>query len=192
MKLFFLILFSFAPWVTTAGQSSPPPPPHGVAVSEWRWKLYSNRLNRRYNSPITAEDAASRERREKRRQGTSDEVSATKSLPNAPDPSVIGPRELEGRPHGFLYEVKIENKGAKKIKAISWEYVFLDPLNRSVISRHPFLTEAKVNPGARKKLSGLSVRQPTQVVRAETAGSPPVERVIIKRVEYSDGSVWVP
>ncbi len=89
-----------------------------------------------------------------------------------------------------MYKVRVENKGAKKIKALSWEYVFLDPLNRSVISRHQFLSKVKINPGGKKEISGLNVRRPMHAVRAEAANLPPVEQVVIKRVEYSDGSVW--
>lgn len=193
MKLFFLILFSTSLAVNTAGQGAPPPAPPDVAVSEWRWSVYfshSSRLARRGSSPITADDAAARERREKRRQGARDETAGTKSLPSAPDPFIIGPKELGGGRHGFMYKVRVENKGEKKIKAIVWEYVFLDPLDRSVISRHQFLSMVKINPGGKKEVSGLNVRQPMQAVRAEAANLPPIEQVVIKRVEYSDGSVW--
>lgn len=190
MRLFFLILFSIAPAVIVAGQSSPLLTPPGVVISECEWMWYSSRLSRRYSSSITVDDAASRERRENRRQSSRDETSGTKSLPSAPDPFFIGPKALEGRPYGFLYKVMIENKGAKEIKALTWEYVFLDPLNRSVISRHQFLSKAKITPGKKRIVSGLSVRQPTLLVRAEAGELPPLEQVIIKRVEYSDGGVW--
>ncbi len=177
----------------TAGQSAFPPAPPGIAVSEWRWSPYfshSHRLARRNSSRITTDDAAARERREKSRQGSKDETSGTRSLPSAPDPFIIGPKELGTGLYGFMYKVRVENKGAKKIKALSWEYVFLDPLNRSVISRHQFLSKVKINPGGKKEISGLNVRRPMHAVRAEAANLPPVEQVVIKRVEYSDGSVW--
>ncbi|MBC7930683.1 MAG: hypothetical protein H7Z38_08950 [Rubrivivax sp.] len=85
----------------------------------------------------------------------------------------------------------VENKGAKKIKAVGWEYVFLDPVNQSVISRHQFLSKVKIKSGEKRAVTGLSVRQATYVVRAESSGLAPVEQVVIKRVEYADGSVWV-
>jgi hypothetical protein len=86
--------------------------------------------------------------------------------------------------------VRVENKGAKEIKAIAWEYVFFDPLDRSVISRHRFLSEVKISPGKKKKVSGFTVRRPMQVARSEDASLQPVEQVVIRRVEYADGSVW--
>jgi hypothetical protein len=147
-------------------------------------------LARGHGSSITSDDAANRERQEKRRQGARDETAGTKSLPSAPDPFIIGPKELGGGRYGYMYKVRVENKGEKKIKAIAWEYVFLDPLDRSVISRHQFLSKVKINPGGKKEVSGLNVRRPMQVVRAEAANIPPIEQVVIKRVEYSDGSVW--
>lgn len=193
MKLFSLILFGTLTALNIAGQSTSPPTPPDISISEWRWSAYfghSNRLARRSSSPITSADAVARERREKNRQGSRDETSGTSSLPSAPDPFIIAPKELGNGRYGFMYRVKIENRGAKKIKAIAWEYVFLDPLDRSVISRHQFLSKVKIKPGERKEVSALNVRQPMRVVRAETASLPPVEQVFIKRVKYSDGSVW--
>ncbi|HEX5706659.1 MAG TPA: hypothetical protein VFX96_05155 [Pyrinomonadaceae bacterium] len=190
MKLLLLTLFAVAPSLAVASQSSPAPSPPGVVIVGWEWSFYSNRLNRRYSSSITADDAAARERREKNRRGATDETAATKGRRTAPDPFVVGPKELEGRPYGFLYKMTVENKGTKAIEALTWEYLFLDPLDRSVVSRHRFSSKVKVTPGKKKSVSGLSVKQPTQVVRAESAELPPVEQVIIKRVEYSDGSVW--
>jgi len=193
MRLFHLILVSALLGVNAAGQSASSPPPPEVGISEWRWLVYfshSSRLARRNASSITADDVAVRDRRERSRQGARDETSGAVSPPVAPDPFSIGPKELGGGLHGFLYKVRVENKGAKKIKAIAWEYVFLDPLDRSVISRHQFLSEVKISPGKKKEVSGLTVRQPMQVVRAEAASLPPVEQVVIKRVEYADGSVW--
>jgi hypothetical protein len=147
-------------------------------------------LARRNGSSITTDDLAARDRRERRRQGARDETSGTISPPVAPDPFSIGSKELGRGLYGFLYKVRVENKGAKKIKAIAWEYVFLNPLDRSVISHNQFLSEVKISPGKKKKVYGLTVRQPMQVVRPEAASLPPVEQVVIRRVEYEDGSVW--
>lgn len=205
MKLFLLILLSATLAVSTKGQSSAPsnpaPNPANVAVSEWEWSLYSSRLSRRHSSSITIDDAASQKRREKSRQSSGNDavpagisrgdVAGNRGLPAAPDPFVIGPGALDGRPHGYMYKVMIENTGAKKIKAVGWEYVFLDPVNQSVISRHQFLSKVKIKPGEKRAINGLSVKQPTYVVRAEAADLAMLEQVVIKRVEYSDGSVWV-
>jgi hypothetical protein len=89
-----------------------------------------------------------------------------------------------------MYKLRVENRGTRKIRGITWEYVFLDPLDQSVISRHEFVSKVKINPGRRKEIAGLNVRRPMLIVRAEGANLPPVERVVIKRVQYADGSVW--
>jgi hypothetical protein len=80
---------------------------------------HSSRLARRNGSSITTNDVAARDRRERSRQGARDETSGTISPPVAPDPFSIGPKELGGGLYGFLYKVRVENKGAKKIKAIA-------------------------------------------------------------------------
>jgi hypothetical protein len=191
MKLTFRILFSITLAVTTSGQSSSPPAPPGVMISEFGWSPYRSRLSRPYSSSITVDDAASRARREKSRQGSSDEASGTVSPPSAPDPSIIGPKDLAGRRYGLLYRMTVENNGAKKIVAITWEYAFLDPMNRNIIARHQFLSKVKVSPGEKRVVSAMRTKHPAQVVTADASHLPPVEQIIIKRVKYSDGSVWV-
>lgn len=191
MKLFFPIVFSCLVAVNTLGQTAPAPAPPGITVSEWKWSTYfgrSNRLSREDSSTITAEDTAAAARRARNR--STDESAGSVIPPSAPDPFVISPKELDGSQSGFMYKVKVENKGEKKIKAISWEYVFLDPVNQSVISRHKFLSKVGINPGQRKEISALTVKRPMQVVSAETANLAPVERVVIMKVDYSDGTSW--
>lgn len=192
MKLILRILCSIGMAVTTVAQNSSPPTPPDLQISEIGWAEYHSRMSRDYSSTITVDDAAARERREKSRQNSRDETAGTKSLPSAPDPSVIGPKALAGRPWGYSYKMTVENNGARKIKTIVWEYLFLDPLNRNVIGRHKFLSKVKVNPGERKVVSGISTKKPMQIVRAEAAHLPPIEQIIIKRATYSDGSVWEP
>ncbi len=186
MRLFCLLIFSVALAVNGLGQGPVASGPPGVVVSEWEWAIHISRLSRRAGSSITADDAAAQRRRERNRQSAGadpapadirkGDVAGNRGLNAAPDPFAIGPGALDGRPYGFLYKVLVESRGAKRIEAVSWEYLFLDPLDRSVIARHQFLSKVKIKAGAKRRVEGLSVKQPTRVVRAEAADLPPVER----------------
>ena len=84
--------------------------------------------------------------------------------------------------------------GEKAIKAIDWQYIFTDSLDRSIVTRHQFESKVKIAPGKEVKLSRFSVTSPTQVVNAKAVASNPQqpysEQVLITRIQYMDGSVW--
>jgi len=94
----------------------------------------------------------------------------------------------------YVYKIKAKNNGLKTIKALYWEYQFLYPDTQRVLGTHRAVSSKKLLPGK------------TTVFKAEMA-EPPVafvsnaefdkefqlkftERLIILRVDYTDGSVW--
>jgi hypothetical protein len=97
-----------------------------------------------------------------------------------------------GKVHkGFLYEVEFQNTGDKTIKVIKYDYVFIDPNSQQVVSSHQFQMENKLSRGKTRKSSHFSTTPPTRVVSAASpAGNAFIEKVIINRIEYSDGTVW--
>ncbi|HEX7314839.1 MAG TPA: hypothetical protein VF297_13010 [Pyrinomonadaceae bacterium] len=95
---------------------------------------------------------------------------------------------------GYRYKVSVRNGGEKAIKSIDWDYVFLDPDTQAEIERHQFTSDEKIAPGKEKELSVFKLAPPTRTVSARATGrkdAPPfVERVVLVRVLYSDGSAW--
>jgi hypothetical protein len=92
----------------------------------------------------------------------------------------------------YVYEVKVSNTGAKKIRELVWKYVLLDPDTGREISDHQFTSKVSISPGRSKKLVGHSA-PPALVSVARTnrdLRDQYTERVEIRRVEYDDGSVW--
>ena len=95
---------------------------------------------------------------------------------------------------GYRYRISVRNGGQKAVKSIDWDYLFLDPETQAEIQRHQFTSEERIVPGKEKELSVFQLAPPTRTVSARATGrkeAPPfVERIILVRVEYSDGSVW--
>ncbi|MET0645015.1 MAG: hypothetical protein ABW208_00255 [Pyrinomonadaceae bacterium] len=95
---------------------------------------------------------------------------------------------------GYRYKISIKNGGQKAIKLIDWDYVFLDPATQAEIERHQFTSEEKVGPGKERELSVFKLAPPARTVSAQAAGKKDaphfVERIIIVRVEYADGTIW--
>ena len=95
---------------------------------------------------------------------------------------------------GYRYKVSVRNGGQQAIKSIDWDYVFLDPDTQAEVGRQQFTSDEKIGPGKQKELSVFQLAPPTRTVSAGASGrkaAPPfVERIILVRVEYADGSAW--
>jgi hypothetical protein len=94
----------------------------------------------------------------------------------------------------FVYQITIRNNGAKTIRSVHWNYLFIDPDTREEIAVHRFATEEKIPAGKRKTIAEHSPSPPTRIISVkallERRSNPFIERVVITRVSYTDGSVW--
>lgn len=86
---------------------------------------------------------------------------------------------------GFQYRVVVRNRARKTVRAVEWEYRFLDPSGR-VVSRHSFSSAARIKPGREKTLIAFSVKPPTDFVSA--AGPGLSEQVAVRAVAFEDGT----
>lgn len=95
---------------------------------------------------------------------------------------------------GFSYRVKIQNSSAKVIEVIFWEYQFTESSDLTRGVRRQFLCGVNIKPRKEKELQAFSVSGPGAVISAESmagkSGNVYQERVVINRVEYSDGTIW--
>jgi hypothetical protein len=95
---------------------------------------------------------------------------------------------------GFSYRVKIQNASAKVVAIVIWEYQFVDPSDPSQVVRRQFLCDAMIKENKEKELEGFSLSAPSPVVSvgtlADRSTTPSSEKILINRVEYTDGSVW--
>lgn len=95
---------------------------------------------------------------------------------------------------GFSYRIKIQNSSAKVIEVLFWEYQFTEPSDGTKVTRRQFLCGVNIKPQKEKELQAFSVSGPSVVVSAESLAGKPgnhsLEKVVINRVEYADGSIW--
>jgi hypothetical protein len=95
----------------------------------------------------------------------------------------------------FIYEFTVKNTGSKIIRKLVWEHSFTDPTTQQVVRRREYKSSTKIRPGKTAKLVVHSNLGPIGTINANQAGqtSPDLspEQMVIKRVEYTDGSVWV-
>jgi hypothetical protein len=95
---------------------------------------------------------------------------------------------------GFTYLLKLKNDSANKIEVVFWEYQFIDAANAANVARRQFLCGLNLKPGKEKELTAFSLSGPSKVVSAESLSDktpkPPLEKVLINRIEYADGTIW--
>jgi hypothetical protein len=87
----------------------------------------------------------------------------------------------------------VSNRGEKPISAVSWDYAVVDVENNVEVGRRSFKNVVNIKPGKSASLVRRSRNPPSSVVRVSKSGearSQYVERVIIDRVEYVDGTFW--
>jgi hypothetical protein len=143
-------------------------------------------------SRVAAEQRAQRER-DAGRKSTADRAETESKVYQKANSE--NTKKAQGRPRfGYRYKVSVRNGGAKAVKSIDWDYVFLDPNTQAEVARHQFASDEKIGPGKEKELSVFQLAPPTRTVSARDSSrkdAPPfVERVILVRVLYADGTTW--
>ncbi|MCA1615324.1 MAG: hypothetical protein LC800_14725 [Acidobacteria bacterium] len=96
----------------------------------------------------------------------------------------------------FSYKLSVRNTGAKTIKEIDWDYVFLDAATGRELDRREFTGVEKIGPGQTKELAFLAPTPPTQTISVHALGKNERaglrEAVVVVRILYADGSIWKP
>ena len=107
------------------------------------------------------------------------------------------PRPIPGRRSDvdtYVYQIKVQNNGAKRIKLVDWEYQFLNPKTGELMGSRRIPSKTKIKPGETQMLEVRLLQQPAAIVNVDQLEKKYrdqfTERVIIHRLEYSDGSTW--
>jgi hypothetical protein len=172
--------------------------PPDVAVLRFYWRERPKRPEPDYSIFSAANSTTEGTRAEPPR--------ATRQVtPNLPDRNVINSREIslpaptKGKTKTppdrfFYYQAIVKNTGAKRIEAFSWNYVFTDPVTKKELDSHSFESFVRVKPNKTSTLVGEAIAPPTKIVTVggleKDNRNPFDERVIIRCVLYSDGTLW--
>ena len=97
--------------------------------------------------------------------------------------------------YAFVYKVGIKNDSDKTITEFDWDYVFFDAATGAEIGRRQFTGVEKIGPGKNKELTFQVSSPPAKTIsiysldKNERRGLS--EAVVLLRVAYADGSVWL-
>lgn len=107
---------------------------------------------------------------------------------------VIKSRPPKPPRYAFSYKLSVRNTGAKTIKEIDWDYVFLDATTGQELDRREFTGVEKIGPGKMKELAFLAPTPPTQTISAHALGKNEREglreAIVVVRILYADGTIW--
>jgi len=111
------------------------------------------------------------------------------------DAALVSTIHQSARPrYGFLYKLVVQNHSPKAIKAIDWDYVFVDQNAQIEAGRRQFRSIEKISPSKSKELRFFVSYPPTRTISVnslnEKERSGIAEEVLILRIEYADGTFW--
>ena len=94
----------------------------------------------------------------------------------------------------FEYTLALHNTSSKAIKELDWDYVFIDSATGEILGRREFTSVEKIAADKRKDLKIMVSSPPTNRVSAQSLGKKEhegiIEKILIIRVMYDDGSIW--
>lgn len=134
-------------------------------------------------------------RRLERARGSGNTIEVAKIEREIRAEQVIKARPPKPARYLFVYKVEIKNNADKAIEEFDWDYVFFDAATGAEIGRRQFTGVEKIAPGKTKELSFKVSSPPAKTIslyaldKNERRGLS--EAVVLVRVAYADGSVWL-
>jgi hypothetical protein len=176
---------------------------HGIEVVKFGWSKERLGWERDpFSGPLeNFDEMRARARNEKRvdeakRGGGGADVDRARREARADAANVGATRANRPARYAFHYKLAVRNAGAKAVREIDWDYVFLDATTGEELGRQQFTGAEKIAPGKRKELGFLTRTPPTQRISAHALDKREregiVEKVVVVRVLYEDGTVWQP
>jgi hypothetical protein len=163
-----------------------------VTKKNWRKEIYHPALT---SDPFRANDEQAELQRAQRDNSIRNSVRVREG--NTPLPAVQNskpmPTEAEGPTTRFVYRATVKNLSTKTITGLEWDYLFFDSEKAEQVGQHSFRQRVKIRTGKSTELIGRSNKPPSSVIDATKAKKRDAhlsEEVVIRRIEYEDGSVW--
>lgn len=189
-----IVLFLFA--VCGSAQSVPNKSAGpGVAVLEQKWRI-DVRNPALEKDPVQAMNDREREERKRKDTEKMNETLSERGMPAKTTvvPGAAGDTGANSIKALYVYEVKLRNTGKKQIRELSWDYVFFEPGTETELGRRRFVSKVNISPGKIRNVVERAATPPTGTIDASRAGKKPQdqysERIVIQKVEFTDGSVW--
>ena len=194
MKGLALPLLLFIMWSDVSAQSPQVSEAPDLTVTKkiWRKEIYHPALAA---DPFRSNDEQAELRRAQRDNSIRNSTRVREG--NTPQQVVRNtepmPTESDGPQVWFVYRITVKNSATKTITGLEWDYLFFDSERAEQVGQHSFRHRTKIRTGKSIELIGQSTKPPSSVIdatKAKNGDAQLSEQVIIRRIEYEDGSVW--
>jgi hypothetical protein len=94
--------------------------------------------------------------------------------------------------YGYQYSISIENTGNRTISAVEWMFIVTKTGSSEQPLEFTIYKKKKISPGKTRELSSVSDSGYYLTLAKPDKNTTPsfTTAVMIKRIEYSDGSIW--
>ena len=200
LRLTFLLCVLSAAGAAHAQSPASPAPTDPVAVLKYSWvKERINWEGDPFGGTVeNFEDMRRRQadqRRVERARASGNTAEAAKVEREMRSEQVIKSRAPAAPRYAFHYKISVRNLGQKTIKELDWDYVFFDVTTGQELGRREFTGVEKIGPGKSKELSFMTSSPPARTISVQSLDKKEreglVERVVLVRVLYEDGTVWL-
>ena len=105
--------------------------------------------------------------------------------------SPLSMKSKRGVVYVFRYTAKVNfrNLTTKTIKAVEWNYIFVDPDSSKELKRYKFLSKQQIPPNEAQTLVKDVFFSLKENTRHLNTGK---QKILLARIEYMDGSSWRP
>ena len=97
------------------------------------------------------------------------------------------------RVDGYAYTARVKNLHTAEVEIVFWEYRFAERANPANVVRRQFLCAVKIKPDEIKVLQAFLIAGPSDTISADslakTSGAIFDEKVLVHRIEYTDGAI---
>ena len=195
MRYLCLILLLSIPGIASAQKPSAPTDPSGIEVLKFSWsKERIGWEHDPFGGPIeNFDEMRARSRSERQVQGAKQGGKVQQDAKaDAANLAVL--HKTTPSQYVFTYKMTVRNLSNKTIKAVDWDYIFLDKSTNTELGPQQFTSEEKIGPGKSKELI-VAIRKPPSHTISVTAlnkgeADSLLGRILILGVQYSDGTAW--
>jgi hypothetical protein len=197
MKTPCILLFLFLIATSALAQSAPEPTdPIDLVVIEKRWhkEIRNPALD---EDPFAANDehqALERAQKDNAVRNARRIKGGESALPTLPDTPPVK-ADTEAPSTRYAFRIKVRNTGSKIIRAVVWDYFFFNPETLEEAGHRSFTQKVAIRPGKGVELIGHSNSPPVRFIDATKPVKGPAtqysEKIVIQRVDYSDGTFWL-
>lgn len=89
----------------------------------------------------------------------------------------------------YTARLSLKNLSEKTIRAVEWNYIFTEPASEKELKRYKLFSKQQILPGETQTLARAVLLDLKEDTRHFSSGK---QKILLTRIEYTDGTSWRP